>query len=109
VFEDAGSGHSNTKLTKLDSDILKILDDAIGQQGIELPDPIKLQFGIDPLAGLLAATVENWQDLVFRLPIMVEKKKNAQRMAFSRTKTKLIDCQILVESDGYVWRVINDN
>ncbi|MEQ1639160.1 MAG: AAA family ATPase [Methylococcales bacterium] len=97
------------KLSAQDNAVLVSLDQAITTYGENPTAAIKSQFGYfdaepDDQARKIVS-VKNWEKEATKVIRCKSVTPAALRMAFKRCREKLIEQCVIIECDGYVWRV----
>ena len=105
---DAKPTANKARLSVRDEAILQSLNDAITLHGIEPNAEIKTKFsGFDSFEGKHQKIVfmEHWRPLAYKSINADANTDGAKRMALKRCRDKLMKQKLIVEYDGYIWRI----
>lgn len=105
---EASAAPKKRKLSARDDAVLTSLTDAINKNGVEPTREIKEKFagpGVSGWCSQRVVSIEHWRPLAYRSIVIDEGNAKAKRLAFWRVRTKLLNQGLIVEYDGFAWRI----
>jgi hypothetical protein len=104
------------RLSARDDAVLTCLNEAIAKHGIEPSAEIKSKYGgFNTMTGKSKQIVhiDHWRDTAYKTITVEcetpEKKAEALKKAFKRSRDKLFDCGFTVEHGDYAWPILNQS
>lgn len=91
------------KLSSTDEEVKKSLNDVITAKGIAPTNEIGEQFKLPIGKMKKIVLIDLWREEAYKIIKVKSDNKEAKRMAFNRSREKLIKQGYIVESNNYVW------